>query len=282
MTPRTDETTAWVDRAVVSSWGFAAIIVVLVIAATPGGLSWLPNPPRGLVTRNTEALIMMLAPWYWVLYTRDRNIAVEAVGTPIRARRTAPQWAWFVPWTVVALLLQLAAMDLVELGLPQSVITLAEGAAVVVLISLWLAVTRDVAGTSPRNGLVDTRRRRLAVVVLVVVLALLAMDAQRQDPLLPGAVAELFALNIEAVAGLILLLVTLDIAIVEHTTWTRVVVWLGLLGATMVVVRIPPFEDILPFALTDWVGRATEAFIAAAVVTVWCKLHQDRVAGAGT
>ena len=129
-----------------------------------------------------------------------------------------------------------------DLGLPQSIITLREAVLGLLVISAYLGWSRSILPS--RLHMIDgrptvSRNARIAYYAAVVILAVVVTDLSYFDLIVP-----------------------------RKAWWTRVA-WYGFLVATPILVQGGFLDAVLPFGLRDWIGRATEAFIAAFVISAY-------------
>lgn len=258
---------------------FAVVAVMpLVIQVLPLG-SLVGAGGADLVRRNSEAFVMMLLPLFWELFAPTARL--DGTGVVSRPRHGAGQLAWILGWVGTAAILQAVSLDALDLSLDQRLVTLGEGILTVGVLSAYLAVTRSLLPrTAPARGGAPTTsaaaRATLAGVVVVVVLT--AYQPAGRD-LLPAGLVSWIQLNVEAVAGVLLIGFHLDVVGPRPGARILRLGWYGLLVGIPLLVQVGALDGVLPFGLLDWIGRGTEAFLAALFVSVWFDLR-DRWAPA--
>lgn len=254
-------------RLVASHTFFVVVLAVLAAIVATDLVDALGRRPAQIARRNSEGIAMVLVAWYWRLFGGERDLAGRGIQS--RARHPAGQLVWFAAWTAGAVLLQGAALGWIGVDWSVRVVTLGEAAATVAIISAYVGLTR---GTLPgplhrvRGGIVPSVAARIALLVVVAcgVVAVYALGS----PPIPGVVDDIVRLNVELVAGVLLLGLTVDAVATPPTRAGLVLGWAATMLAVPVVVTAGA-ASWLPAGLEDWTSRATEAFLASGIVAVW-------------
>ena len=217
--------------------------------------------------RNSEAYALMILPVYWDLFAGS----TEPDGTG-GTQSIGPSWvgqgAWFI--LMAAITFFLPSTLPADLGLPQSIITLREAVLGLLVISAYLGWSRSILPS--RLHMIDgrptvSRNARIAYYAAVVILAVV-VNLGWVGRVAGDTVGDWLQADIEAFAAIVLIPLYFDLIVPRKAWWTRVA-WYGFLVATPILVQGGFLDAVLPFGLRDWIGRATEAFIAAFVISAY-------------
>ena len=187
-----------------------------------------------------------------------------------------PSWGGQVVWFAVIALISYALpwvmLSEADLGLSQAVITLQEGFLGLLVVSAYLGITRAIMPPTKHTidgwAVVGVGPRVLYYAAVGVLATLAHLD--RLPDVLPAGIEEWLRVNVEAYAAMLLIPLYFDVIAVARTKSARLI-WYSSLVLVPLAVHGGLLDGILPASLLDWIARATEAFIAAAVVSVYFK-----------
>ena len=233
-----------------------------------GGWRWL--------RRNSEAyLLLLLIPLFWELFA-PRADPVDPVA--LRAERPA-SWkplavGWFVAMGLFALVLQNSSIS-EALNLPPSIITFAEAFIASGVVTAYLAWSRGLFGDNPSGAPVVSVAARAGYYVTVALLTLLFHQSFASD-IFGSTFATWWTQNAEAYGAM--LVVPLWFDFVAGKPWPKSLIltagWIVLLmfipfvlGSTFVDVDLATTSTWDDFSI--WIGRTTEAFLAAIVIGLY-------------
>ena len=141
------------------------------------------------------------------------------------------------------------------------------------MVSAYLGITRAILPPTKHTidgwAVVGVGPRVLYYAAVGVLATLAHLD--RLPDVLPAGIEEWLRVNVEAYAAMLLIPLYFDVIAVARTKSARLI-WYSSLVLVPLTVHGGLLDGILPASLLDWIARATEAFIAAAVVSVYFDL----------
>ncbi|MGI9609377.1 MAG: hypothetical protein ACR2NL_03685 [Acidimicrobiia bacterium] len=256
---------------------YSGVAVVAAVAHASGLDGVIGSGAASFLSRNSEAyVLMLLVPLYW---------------DAISGRGSGRRGAWYAFLAIGTVALQAGAIGAGWASdIPTSVVTLGEGFAGVLAMSVYFDLTR-----SPRfeSGLAPATWRAAYYLVAMVVMVLVHQDAVLSS--LVSSVADVIAINTEAYAAVILIPFYFDVISptlargrpLEDASprpgWVRALWYAGLV---LVPLAAAPDAEHWLTPLAHWLSLTTEAFIAAIVISLyfdavrWVDRDQLRVSGA--
>lgn len=229
--------------------------------------------------RNSEAYaLMVLIPLYWDVFGWAASPQAARPGAPRRAG-----W-WYQPalvgWVVALLALALVTQGTLadRLGLTQSIVTLGEAFVAAPIIAIYTAWSRGIpaAEGASSGAQLEPWSRRIWFYGIAAAVVLLAYQ-QFAVSLLGDAALDWVQVNLEAWSALLLIPLYFDLVAVSGAPlWLRVG-WYAALAVVPILTQSGALEGVVPDGLLDWLGRSTEAFIAAIVISIYFEIWRGRV-----
>lgn len=248
---------------------YVAVVVGGVLVHQHITLSLLGSGATDLLRRNSEAYALLIMPVYWDLFAGltepDGTGGTQSIG---------PSWvgqgAWFLVMTAITFILPSNLPADLGFALPQSIITLREAFLGLLVITAYLGWSRSILPS--RLHMIDgrptaSRSAQIAYYAAAVVFAVI-VDLGVVRRVAGGTVGDWLETNIEAYAAMILIPLYFDLIVLRRTWWTRIA-WYGFLVVAPILVQGGFLDTVFPEGLLDWVGRATEAFIAAFIISAY-------------
>jgi hypothetical protein len=261
-------------------FGAWALLITLVHQSAVADI--VGNGPAGWLRRNGEAyLLAILIPLFWELFVSktDPYRPTDAV-----AGRSAPSLQQFGAWIgamlVLTVILQNSAIA-GAFGLPTSITTYGEAFLATAVVSIYLAWSRGLLQEAATGAPVVSGIARAGYYLAVGGLTALFHQSFVADGL-PASFVEWWTLNAEAYGAM--LVVPLWFDIVAGRPWPKAAwaaaLWVAILALIPGVFGAGEGETALIGSgmadLSTWIGRTTEAFIAALVIgfyfMVWRRL----------
>ena len=264
-------------------WSYYVVLSVgALVVHQAFTISIVGSAAAGVLRRNSEAYVLMFVPAYWDLFARGAEPSGRSGNVEV-----GPSWAgqvsWFAVIALVSTALPLVMLSGNDIGLSQAVITLQEGFLGLFVVSAYLGITRAIL--PPTHHRIDGRAV-ISVAPLVVYYAIIAVVAilahlDRLPGVLPAGIEEWLTVNVEAYAAMLLIPLYFDVVADARTKAARIV-WYASLLLIPLAANAGVLDGILPASLVDWITRANEAFIAAAVVSFYFDLWRGPVLGRGS
>jgi hypothetical protein len=230
-----------------------------------------------LLRRNSEAYVMMLIlPAYWDLFAPsvdpDGHGATATIGP-----RMLPHGAWFAGLALAAIVLQSHVPGALGVDLAQALVTLGEAFVAGIVICLYLGWSRAILpGPSHVITGAAVRPAGARAVFYVAVLGLAVAVQQSWFAMVAGDdLTGWFQVNIEAYAAMLLVPAYYDLVAPSRRRWVRPA-WYVCLVATPLLVQGGLLDGIVPESLLAWLGRTTEAFVAAFAISAYVDLWRGR------
>lgn len=231
----------------------------------------------GFLRRNSEAYaLMVLIPLFWDVFGWAANPDAPA---PLAPR---PKGWWHRPslvaWTgalVVATIVTQSGVA-AQIGLAPSVITLGEAFLAAAVIAAYLAWSRAIGvAWQPASGApLEPWPTRLWFYAIAA--ASVGLAASQMGAVAGTGLGEWIARNAEAVGAIALLPLYFDVVATPESTGGKRLGWYAALISVPLVVAGGWAGDPAPPALVDLIGRATEAFLAAIVVSLYFDVWRGR------
>ena len=259
---------------------YAAVLIGTVVVHQGFVVSIGGSGVSDLLRRNSEAYLMMvILPAYWDIFAwavdPDGRGATARIGSDWRG-----QAAWFGGLAIVALVLQSTVLGPAGIGLPQAVVTLGEAFVAAIVICLYLGWSRAILPGRPHTitgAAVVGVPARLGYYAAVAGAAIVIQQAWFAS-LAGQRFVDWLQVNIEAYAAMLLVPAYYDVVAPGVRRWMRPA-WYTFLVAAPMLVQSGVLDGVVAESILGWLGRTTEAFIAAFVISAYTDVVRGRWSG---
>ena len=220
------------------------------------------------VRRNSETYALcVLVPAYWDLFASNIDPRSRAIETP--PTRSFVQYAWLGFLAVGAVVLQSASLA-EALNLPQNIITLGEAFVAALVVALYQGWSRGFrpGAPTPRDGRATAPTRISLWYYAGIGLITILIYQGFVRTLVGEGLVEWLQINAEAYAAMLLLPAFFDFvapSLRRRVPWT----WYAFLVLVPLIVATGQLDDSAVRSVAVWLGRTTESFLAAIVISAY-------------